>query len=94
MSPAERQLLEAIARAIATSPGRSSGCTNMDLVDALEAMKREAETVCGVVGYPGGIRRQCELARDAPHDYHQDGSVRWVGYFREADDIGREFRTP
>ena len=37
---------------------------------------------CGVVGYPQGERHACELERDHADDYHAQGGVRWIGYFK------------
>lgn len=81
LTPAERKLLEAIARGLATRPG-------VDIVDALHAMHQEdvqSRDRCSVVGYPNGERRTCELDARIVHEYHQDGSTRWIGYYRSPD---------
>lgn len=93
MTPGERKLLKAIARAI---PKASTQLTEV-IADALETVAREEQEArkrCGIVGYPGGKRRTCELARDVAHEYHQDGSTRWIGYYREAGNLDVTTRTP
>jgi hypothetical protein len=37
---------------------------------------------CGVVGYPEGKRRRCELF-PGHNGYHQQGRVRWLGHWRK-----------
>lgn len=82
MTPAERKLLVAIARAVPPPQ-------HQDMIAALEAIRLEdaqQQGRCGVVGYPGGERHVCELDAWIVHEYHQDGRVRWIGYFASPED--------
>jgi hypothetical protein len=82
MTPAERKLLVELARAVWTRI-LSDGVRG-DLAKAIEQVENQelTSTTCDVVGYPQGEKKICELPRDHVEDYHRDGSVQWIGYYR------------
>lgn len=47
------------------------------LIDEVRGV--DAEPLCHVVGFPEAGRKVCQL-RKGHEGYHQDGSVRWLGY--------------
>lgn len=47
---------------------------------------------CGVIGFPDGVRKVCQLAR-GHGDYHRQGHVRWLGnYGRTIAELDRQRR--